>query len=81
MPFLATTRFACTPLIRKKMAFITDQGLYCYKVMPFGLKNVGATFQRLMKKMFHEQIERNMEVYVDDILVKSVLPIDHIDDL
>ena len=49
--------------------------------MSFGLKNAGATFQRLMNKMFREQIGRNMEVYVDDILIKSVLPIDHIGDL
>jgi hypothetical protein len=49
--------------------------------MPFGLKNAGATFQRLMNKMFREQIGRNMEVYVDDILVKSVLLIDHVGDL
>jgi hypothetical protein len=49
--------------------------------MPFGLKNAGVTFQRLMNKMFQEQIGRNMEVYVDDILVKSILPIDHVSDL
>jgi hypothetical protein len=49
--------------------------------MPFGLKNVGTTSQRLMNKMFREQIGRNMEVYVDDILVKSILPIDHVSNL
>jgi hypothetical protein len=69
------------PADQEKIAFITDQGLYCYKVMPFGLKNAGATFQRLMNKMFREHIGRNMEVYVDDILVKSILPIDHVSDL
>jgi hypothetical protein len=69
------------PVDQEKTAFITDQGLHCYKFMPFRLKNARATFQRLMNKMFHEQIGRNMEVYVDDILVKSVLPIDHIGDL
>jgi hypothetical protein len=49
--------------------------------MPFGLKNAGATFQRLMNKMFREQIGRNMEVYVDDILVKNILSIDHVSNL
>ena len=56
---------------QEKTAFIISQGLYCYKVMPFGLKNVGATYQRLVNKMFNRQIGRNMEVYMDDMLVKS----------
>ncbi|KAF5475589.1 hypothetical protein F2P56_007381 [Juglans regia] len=53
-----------------KTTFITDQGLYYYKVMPFGLKNARATDQRLVNKMFKDQIGRNMEVYVDDLVVK-----------
>ena len=56
---------------QEKTAFITSQELYCYKVMPFELKNAGATYQRLVNKMFNKQIGRNMEVYVDDMLVKS----------
>ncbi|KAL5550933.1 hypothetical protein UlMin_001109 [Ulmus minor] len=51
-------------------AFLTNQGLYCYKVMLFGLKNAGATYQRLVNKMFKDQIGKTMEVYVDDMLVK-----------
>ena len=66
---------------QEKTAFITSQGLYCYKVMPFGLKNVGATYQRLVNKMFDQQIGRNMEVYVDDMLVKSKEELAHLDDL
>ena len=66
---------------QKKTAFITSQGLYCYKVMPFGLKNAGATYQRLVNKMFNKQIGRNMEVYVDDMLVKSKEKLAHLDDL
>ncbi|KAL5563843.1 hypothetical protein UlMin_033590 [Ulmus minor] len=62
-------------------AFLTDQGLYCYKVMPFGLKNAGATYQRLVNKMFKQQIGRTMEVYVDDMLVKSLKADKHIDNL
>ena len=56
---------------QKKTAFITNQGLYCYRVMPFGLKNAGATHQRLVNQMFSKQIGRNVEVYVDDMLIKS----------
>ncbi|XP_077251992.1 uncharacterized protein LOC143891256 [Tasmannia lanceolata] len=48
-----------------------QRGTYCYRVMPFGLKNAGATYQRLVNRLFKEQIGRNMEVYVDDMLVKS----------
>ena len=52
---------------QEKTTFIMSQGLYCYKVMPFELKNVGATYQRLVNKMFSKQIGRNMEVYVNEI--------------
>ena len=44
---------------QEKTVFITSQGLYCYRVMPFGLKNAGATYQRLVNQMFSEQIGRN----------------------
>ena len=66
---------------QEKTAFITSQGLYCYKVMPFGLKNARATYQRLVNKMFNRQIGRNMEVYVDDMLVKSKEKLAHLDNL
>uniref|UniRef100_A0A2N9EKU0 Uncharacterized protein n=1 Tax=Fagus sylvatica TaxID=28930 RepID=A0A2N9EKU0_FAGSY len=66
---------------QEKTAFITSRGLFCYKVMPFGLKNAGATYQRLVNKMFHDQIGRNVEVYVDDMLVKSKNDEDHLSDL
>ena len=66
---------------QEKTAFITSQRLYCYKVMPFGLKNAGATYHRLVNKMFSKQISRNMEVYVDDMLVKSKEELTHLDDL
>lgn len=61
--------------------FITDRGLYCYNVMPFRLKNAGATYQRLVNLMFKGQIGRNVEVYVDDMLVKSKQASDHLRDL
>ncbi|XP_030963816.1 uncharacterized protein LOC115984981 [Quercus lobata] len=66
---------------QEKTSFITSQGLFCYKVMPFGLKNAGATYQRLVNHMFRPQIGRNVEVYVDDMLVKSIDEGSHLDDL
>ena len=59
-------------------SFITDQGLYCYKVMPFRLKNAGATYQHLLNMMFKKQIGKIMEVYVDDMLIKSKVALDHV---
>ena len=56
---------------QEKTLFITGQRTYCYRVMPFGLKNAGATYQRLVNKMFQKQIGASMEVYIDDMLVKS----------
>nr|GEY28167.1 reverse transcriptase domain-containing protein [Tanacetum cinerariifolium] len=55
----------------EKTSFHTGQGVYCYTKMPFGLKNAGATYQRLVDKAFDSQISRNIEVYVDDLVVKS----------
>ncbi|GKB13474.1 reverse transcriptase domain-containing protein, partial [Tanacetum coccineum] len=54
----------------EKTAFITSQGIFCYTKMPFGLRNVGATYQRLVDKAFHKQVGRNVEVYVDDLVIR-----------
>nr|KYP35929.1 Retrovirus-related Pol polyprotein from transposon 17.6 [Cajanus cajan] len=62
-------------------SFIIDHANYCYRVMPFGLKNAGATYQWLMDKVFHQQIGRNMEVYVDDMVVKTTSVEGHVVDL
>ena len=66
---------------QEKTSFVTSQGLFCYEVMSFGLKNAGATYQRLVNHMFRPQIGRNVEVYVDDMLVKSLDEGKHLDDL
>ena len=66
---------------QEKTSFITSQGLFCYKVMPFSLKNAGATYQRLVDHMFRPQIGWNVDVYVDDMLVKSIDEGSHLDDL
>nr|XP_027082689.1 uncharacterized protein LOC113705025 [Coffea arabica] len=60
-----------SPEDQEKTAFYTDQGTYCYTTMPFGLKNAGATYQRLVNQAFKSQIGRTVEAYVDDILLKS----------
>ena len=66
---------------QEKTTFITSQGLYYYKVMPFGLKNARATYQRSVNKMFSKQIGRNMDVYMDDMFVKSKEELAHLDNL
>ena len=66
---------------QEKTSFVTSQGLFYYRIMPFGLKNAGATYQRLMNKMFTPQIRKNVWVYVDDMLVKSRQEEDHLKDL
>ncbi|GJV86361.1 reverse transcriptase domain-containing protein [Tanacetum coccineum] len=55
----------------EKTTFITSQGIFCYTKMSFGLKNAGATYQRLVDRAFQKQIGRNLEVYVDDLVIKS----------
>ena len=61
----------------EETTFITPHGLYCYNVMSFGLKNARATYQRLVPKIFRPLIGRTMEVYIDDMLVKSKEHLDH----
>ena len=54
----------------EKTTFITLWGTFCYKVMPFGLKNAGATYQRAMVALFHDMMHKEIEVYVDDMIAK-----------
>ena len=56
---------------QSKTSFITPFGAYCYTTMSFGLKNVGATYQRDIQVCLHEQIGHNVEAYVDDVVVKT----------
>ncbi|GKB25368.1 reverse transcriptase domain-containing protein [Tanacetum coccineum] len=65
----------------EKTAFHTSHGVYCYTKMPFSLKNVGATYQRLVDKAFDNQVGRNIEVYVDDLVIKSHTEIEMLRDV
>ncbi|KAK0578895.1 hypothetical protein LWI29_017921 [Acer saccharum] len=69
------------PADQDKTSFITGHGLYCYKVMPFGLKNARATYQRLVNKLFRQLIGRSMEVCIDDMITKSQMANQHPEDL
>ena len=66
---------------QEKTAFVTPVGNYHYKVMPFGLKNAGSTYQRMMTRMFEQQMGKSIEVYIDDMVVKSKLVPNHVRDL
>ena len=76
--FSGYNQISMDPDDQEKTSFVTAQGTYCYHVMSFGLKNAGATYQRLVNRMFQKQIGTTMEVYIDDMLVKSTTPELHI---
>ena len=66
------------PKDMEKTTFIAEWGTYCYRVMPFRLKNAGATYQRATTTLFHDMMHRDVEVYVDDMIVKSRGRADHL---
>ena len=70
--FSGYNQISMDPNDQEKTSFVTAQGTYCHRVMPFGLKNAGATYQRLVNRIFQKQIGATMEVYIDDMLVKSI---------
>ena len=65
----------------EKHAFVTSIGNYHYKVMPFGLKNVGSIYQRMVTRMFESLLGKNIEIYIDDMVVKSKVVSEHLGDL
>ena len=79
--FSGYDKIQMAPKDAEKTAFRTLIRNFYYTVMPLRLKNVGATYQILVNYMFSQQIGRNVEVYIDDILVKSIDEVDHLDDL
>ena len=66
---------------QEKTAFVTPIGNYHYKVMPFDLKNAGFTYQRMITRMFEPQLGKSIEVYIDDMVVKSKVVSEHMRDL
>ena len=79
--FSGYNQILMNPNDQEKTSFITERGTYCYKVMPFKLKNAGATYQRLVNKMSSTQLGKTMEFCIDDMLVKSSRASDHVPQL
>ena len=69
MPFKGIIRIPLALDDQERTAFVTYTRNYHYKVMPFGLKNVGATYQRMMTRMFEPQFGKNIEIYINDMVV------------
>ncbi|WRX09288.1 Reverse transcriptase domain - like 9 [Theobroma cacao] len=75
--FSGYNQIKMAPINMEKTTFVTMWGTFCYKVMPFGLKNAGATYQRAMVALFHDMMHKEIEVYVDDMIAKSHTERDH----
>jgi len=69
------------PEDQEATAYRTTEGIFCYKVMPFSLKNAGATYQRAMQTIFEDMLYKTVECYVDDLVVKSKKRVDHLRNL
>ena len=79
--FSGYNQIRMNPNDQEKTSFVTGRGTYYYQVMPFRLKNARATYQRLVNRMFRENIGVTMEVYIDNMLVKPVKVEHHMDHL
>src|ERR1043165_693583 len=77
--FFGYNQIRMAPEDMEKTSFITPWGTFCYKVMSFGLKNAGATYQRAMPTLFHDMMHKEIEVYVDDMIAKSDTEEEHIE--
>ena len=79
--FSCYNQIKMAPEDMEKTTFVTQWGTFCYKVMPFGLKNVGATYQRAMVALFHDMIHHEIEVYIDGVIARSQTKEEHLDHL
>ena len=75
---LGYNQIRMAPKDEELTAFRTPKGIYCYKVMPFGLKNAGATYQRAMQRIFDDILHKIVQCYVDDLVVKTKKRGDHL---
>ena len=75
--FFGYNQIMMAPEDREKKPLITEWDTYCYRVMSFGLKKAGATYQRVATTLFHDMMHRDVEVYMDDMIVKSRDRADH----
>ena len=76
--FSGYNQIKMAPEDMEKMTFITLWGTLCYKVMSFGLKNVGATYQWAMVALFHDMMHKEIKVYIDDMIEKSRMEEEHL---
>ena len=79
--FFGYNQIRMAPRDEEFTAFCTPKGIYCYKVKPFGLKNTSATYERAMQRIFDDILLKNVECYVEDLVVKSEKRLEHIQDL
>ena len=79
--FSGYNQMKMAPEDMEKTTFVTQWGTFCYKVMPFRLKNVGATYQCAMVALFHDMIHHKIEVYVDDMIARSQTEEEHLNHL
>ncbi|XXG82942.1 hypothetical protein AAC387_Pa10g0814 [Persea americana] len=79
--FLGYYQIKMNPSNERHTSFRTPLGIYCYTVMPFGLKNARATYQKAMMEIFKDQHHKMVESYVDDLAVKSKRGSNHLGDL
>ncbi|RDX82836.1 hypothetical protein CR513_36322, partial [Mucuna pruriens] len=79
--FFGYNQIRMAPEDKEKTTFITTWGTFSYKVMPYGLKNAGATYQRAMVTLFHDIMHKEVEVYVDNMIAKSRTLDQHVNDL
>ena len=79
--YLGYNQIRMAPKDEELTAFRTPKGVFCYKVMLFGLKNAGATYQRAMTSIFGDILHDTTECYVDDLVVKTKEKGNHLEDL